>query len=136
MFEQQNNLIRQLARTLPKRPALSSHTVSVCRLPPHQPIPEPVTPPSLPDVRRFFFFFFLPPCFFSPAWCQPFIHSLTVGMKGGFLGRLGNGILWALSENLQIKRAGLMESNGGGREVVGVLGRGCIHSLRPKRHAR
>lgn len=68
---------------------------------------------------------FLPPCFFSPAWCQPFIHSLTVGMKGGFLGRLGNGILWALSENLQIKRAGLMESNGGvGGEVVGVLGKG------------
>lgn len=38
-------------------------------------------------------------------------------MKGGFLGRLGNGILWALSENLQIKRAELMESNGG-RELV------------------
>lgn len=44
-------------------------------------------------------------------------------MKGGFLGRLGNGILWALSENLQIKRAGLMESNKGG-VVVGVLGKG------------
>lgn len=115
MFEQQNNLIRQLARTLPKRPMLSSHTVSVCPPPPpNRPSPEPVTPPSLPDVHCFFF----PPCFFSPAWCQPFIHSLTVGMKGGFLGRLGNGILWALSENLQIKRAGLMESNGGGE-------RGC-----------
>lgn len=48
-------------------------------------------------------------------------------MKGGFLGRLGNGILWALSENLQIKRAGLMESNGGGGgEVVGVLGNGDV----------
>lgn len=134
MFEQQNNLIRQLARTLPKRPALSSHTVSVCRLPPTSPVQNQWHRPHSQMCTASFFF--LPPCFFSPAWCQPFIHSLTVGMKGGFLGRLGNGILWALSENLQIKRAGLMESNGGGREVVGVLGRGCIYSLRPKRHAR
>lgn len=46
-------------------------------------------------------------------------------MKGGFLGRLGNGILWALSENLQIKRAGLMESNGGGGGCWGV-GKGDV----------
>lgn len=44
-------------------------------------------------------------------------------MKGGFLGRLGNGILKALSENLQIKRAGWMESTGG-REFFGVEERG------------
>lgn len=120
MFEQQNNLISQLARTLLERPVRSplphllflSHHHSQ----PHLPSPEIATPPSLPDVHHFSLFFppfTPPPHFFSPARCQPFLHSLTVGMKGGFLGRLGNGILWALSGNLQIKRAGLMESNGG-----------------------
>lgn len=113
MFEQQNNLISQLARTLPP-----SFTLSV---PPPLSTPPPqsrnsdttLTPRCAPLL---FFFPFTPPPpphFFSPARCQPFLHSLTVGIKGGFLGRLGNGILWALSENLQIKRAGLMESNGG-----------------------
>lgn len=47
-------------------------------------------------------------------------------MKGGFLGRLGNGILWALSENLQIKRAGLMESNGGRELVCWDVGEGDV----------
>lgn len=47
-------------------------------------------------------------------------------MKGGFLGRLGNGILWALSGNLQIKRAELMESNGGRELVCWAVGEGDV----------
>lgn len=94
-----------------------SFTLSV---PPPLSTPPPQTRNSdttlTPRCAPLLFFFLLqppPPHFFSPARCQPFLHSLTVGMKGGFLGRLGNGILRALSENLQIKRAGLMESSGG-----------------------
>lgn len=125
MFEQQNNLISQLARTLPKRPMRSPCLPCSFCLPPTRPTPQSrnsdttLTPRCAPLLPP-------PPNFFSPARCQPFLHSLTVGMKGGFLGRLGNGILWALSENLQIKRTGLMESNGGRELVCWDVGEGDV----------
>lgn len=100
MFEQQNNLIRQLARTLPKRPALSSHTVSVCRLP-HGPSPEPVTPPSLPDVHRFFFFP-PPPLFLFSSLVSAFHTFFNSGDERGIFRKIREwdplGIVWKSSD--------------------------------------
>lgn len=68
--------------------------------------------------RRLFFFFSVE---FSVSPFQTFFNS---GIKGtGGLGRLGYGILQALSENLQIKKA-LLWFWFGGVVVVVVVGRG------------
>lgn len=96
MFEQQNNLIRQLAETLPKRPMLSSHTVSVC--PPNKPSSEPVTPPSLPDVHRFFF----PPLFLFSSLVSAFHTFFNSGDERGIFRKIREwdplGIVWKSSD--------------------------------------
>lgn len=92
-FGQKNNLICQLAETSHQQTILiSCLPTTVCPPPaPNPPVQQSDNTliPRCAQLLFFFLFFF----FLSPAWCRSFIHSLTAGMKGGFLGRLGNGIL-------------------------------------------
>lgn len=101
MFEQQNNLIRQLARTLPKRPALSSHTVSVCRLPPTSPVQNQWHRPHS-QMCTASFYFFSPPLFLFSSLVSAFHTFFNSGDERGIFRKIREwdplGIVWKSSD--------------------------------------